>query len=219
MQNFKWLSVFDLKGRFKLTENVPVKDFEIAVQDAFTFDLLVSLPDELLTDIRDVLEVNPIQWNKNKSYVLNDIVNYDGVYYKSLGSNSDSMPPSADWEEMERMTFWTNFVKPYFECAAYYRFILWHGANFTQFGVRQNNEETSNEITDKRKGELMADVSQKRDMLMARMSKRFNDVAGEFDGVTYELDSDDVQSSEGVRIWGLGKKKKGCNDLNNSRWL
>jgi len=196
--NFKWLTPFDLKGRFKITENVPQKDFDIAVRDAFNFDIATALSDDMMEDIKEVLETNPIQWSGAKAYVIDDIVVYDGVFYKSLGSHTGSLPPSVNWSEIQLLTFWTDFVKPYFEACAYYRFLLWHGANVTQYGSRQNNEDTSIEISDKRKGELLADIKGKQDILLARLTKRFSDVNGTLDGVQYEYDIDDTQEKNNL---------------------
>lgn len=221
MLNFKWLSVFDLKGRFKITENLPEKDFDIAVKDSYDFDVVTSLPDSLMDDIKSVLQINPIQWSASKTYSIGDKVFYDGVYYSAADTNTDSAPTAlnTDWEEIQLMTFWTDYVKPYFMCCAYYRFLLWHGTNITQFGARQNNEETSVEITDKKKGELMADISGKKDIFYARLSKKFNDMNQTFDGVTYSYDVYDNQNlTKGVRIWGLGKRKPNrCCDTD--KWI
>lgn len=223
MINFKWLSVEDFKGRFKITENIPTKDLDIAINDSFDFDVLTTLPDEMLSDIKDVLLINPIQWKASKAYVVGDKVNYDGVYYIALENNTGSLPSSdnTDWQEIALMTFWTNYVKPFFMACAYYRFLLWHGANITQYGARQNNEDTSQELTDKRKGELLADISGKKDIFLARLTKAFNDASNTFDGVTYAYDSTDTKDlNQGVRIWGQnGKRKRICNDKNNSQWL
>jgi len=223
MINFKWLSVEDFKGRFKITENIPTKDLDIAINDSFDFDVLTTLPDEMLNDIKDVLLINPIQWKASKAYVVGDKVNYDGVYYVALENSTGSLPASdnADWQEIALMSFWTDYVKPFFMCCAYYRFLLWHGANITQYGSRQNTEDTSQELTDKRKGELLADISGKKDIFLARLTKAFKDAANTFDGVTYQYDSTDTKElNQGVRIWGQnGKRKRICNDKNNSQWL
>ena len=117
------------------------------------------------------------------------------------------------------MTFWSEYVKPYFMCCAYYRFLTWHGANVTQFGSRQINEDTSAEISDKRRGELMADISGKRDIFYARLSKRFNEANQSFDGVTYSFDAYDNQElNKGIGIWGLRKRtSKRCPDTD--KWI
>lgn len=207
--NFKWLSVEDFKGRFKITENIPAKDLDIAVNDAYEFDVLTALPDTLMDAIKEILLINPIQWSASKTYAIGDKVKYDGTYYVALDSNTNSMPTvlNSDWEELQLMTFWTDYVQPYFMCCSYYRFLNWHGANVTQYGVRQNNEDTSNEVTDKRKGELMADIAGKQDIFLARLTSYFNGVNQTLDEVAYAYDSKDSQElTKGVRIWGVKKR-------------
>lgn len=221
MINFKWLSVEDFKGRFKITEHIPEKDLDIAINDSFDFDVLTTLPDALMDAVKVNLLINPIQWSASKAYSIGNKVNYDGVYYIALDTNTNSKPPNTDWEEIELMTFWSEYVKPYFMCCAYYRFLFWHGANVTQYGTRQNNEDTSQELTDKRKGELLADISGKKDIFLARLTKAFNVAQNTFDGVTYTYDSTDTtELNQGVRIWGQkATRKRICNDKNNSAWL
>lgn len=213
--NFKWLTKFDFKGYFKLTDNVPDGDIDIAVNDAYNFEILNTLPDALMEDIKEVLLINPIQWNKSKTYAVGDKIFYDGVYYRALQINTDSEPSSSntDWAEIQLMSFWTDYVKPYFRACAYYNFLNWHGANVTQYGLRQNQEDTSQEVSDKRKGELMASVAGKKDSYLARLTKRFDDMANTFDGTQYQYDSGDTRElNQGVRIWGVGKTQKKFKD-------
>jgi hypothetical protein len=54
------------------------------------------------------------------------------------------------------------YIKPFLVLGSYYRFLLWHGANVSQYGIRQNNEDTSSEVSDKRRAELMGDVQSKK---------------------------------------------------------
>lgn len=209
--NFKWLTKADFRGKFKMHDNINEDDIDIAVNDAYLFDVLPTLPDELMADIQDILKINPIQWVATKSYTVGDKVFYDGVYYSCVNANNNSQPSGSntDWAEIKLMTFWTNFVKPYFECCAYYRFLLWHGANVAQFGLRQNQEETSQELSDKRKGELLADISGKKDIYLARLTKEFANSGNKFDSITYVFDSDDTQKlNQGIRVWGVGKTSK-----------
>jgi len=92
--------------------------------------------------------------------------------------------------------------------SAYSRFLLWHGANVTQFGTRQINEETSVEISDKRRGELLAEVRNEINVYLSRLNKNFNSVKGIFDGVTYAIDcGDNTKSTRGFNVWGVGEKK------------
>jgi hypothetical protein len=209
--NFKWLTKFDFKGSFKMSDNLPENDLDIAINDAYNFDVINTLPDALMDNIKAVLLINPIQWSTTNTYAVNDKVFYDGVYYKAVNVNTNSKPSAAntDWSEIQLMSFWTDYVKPYFLACAYYNFLNWHGANVTQYGLRQNQEDTSQEVSDKRKGELMASVSGKKDSYLARLTKRFNDVNKTFDEVVYEYDSTDTHKpNQGVRIWGVGKTQK-----------
>lgn len=118
--------------------------------------------------------------------------------------------------------FWLNHLKPYFAYKWYYRFLNWHGTNITPFGARANKEETSDEITDKRRGELMADVNKKADIYMLRVNKALNDANYTFDSVVYTEDLlDDIRPQRRMRIYSTGYTKVGyrknrCCDGDNT---
>ena len=207
MNQFKWLTKEDFGQYAQMTVNIDERFIDSAVNDALNFDLVPVVSDSMLDAVRAVLEINPIQWSRTKTYIIGNKVFSDGIYYLCLVGNSDSEPTSAntDWAEIELMTFWTNYIKPYFVMSAYSRFLLWHGANITQFGARQINEDTSTEITDKRRGELLADIKGKVNIYLSRLNKEFARVRGIFDSVTYTIDADDnTEPTRGTNIWGVG---------------
>lgn len=224
MSNFKWLTVYDIKGVFKISENIPEADIEAAVSDAYNFDMLTTLPDSMFDDIKSILEINPIQWSSNKSYVVGNKVFFDGVYYNCLVNNTDSEPSASntDWEVIELMQFWLNYVKPFFISKAYSRFFLWHGANVTQYGTTEVIGEERQSISAQKKAELMADIDGKCDIYLGRLTKYFKNVNQTFDGTLYELDTDDsTRLDSQVKIWGQKgiKKKDWCDKKESERWL
>lgn len=86
----------------------------------------------------------------------------------------------------ELVAFYGAYVKPLLVLNAYRRFLLVHGINNTQFGLRVNNEETSNEITDKRRGEIMSDAQQKANVYLAKMTAELKAVDYTFDNIVYQ---------------------------------
>jgi hypothetical protein len=85
----------------------------------------------------------------------------------------------------ELIAFFNNYVKAYLVCKAYARLLLWHGKNITQFGIRVNNEDTSNEITDKARSELIADINSKANVYLLKMSNAFKTANATFDSIVY----------------------------------
>lgn len=87
----------------------------------------------------------------------------------------------------ELVAFFNDYLKPFLVCKAYARFLLWAGRNITQFGLRVNNEETSTEVTDKSRAEMIADIEHKCNVYLARMTTNLYDTDYTYDGVVYEF--------------------------------
>lgn len=86
----------------------------------------------------------------------------------------------------ELVAFWNDYVKPLIVLKAYCRFLLYHGRNITQYGIRVNNEDTSNDVGDKGRGELMADNEHKANVYLMKLKERLDAVNYTFDSVVYE---------------------------------
>ena len=85
----------------------------------------------------------------------------------------------------ELVNFYNEYVKPFIVCKAYERLLLLHGRNVTQFGLRVNNEETSNEISDKARGEWIEQTAHKANVYMNDMFAKMKEANFTFDGVVY----------------------------------
>jgi len=119
----------------------------------------------------------------------------------------------------ELTTFLNDYVKPYLICGSYEKFLLWHGRNVAQFGLRENQEDTSTPISDKARGELIADVRRKTNVYLASMNDRLNDVSYTFDSVVYDFNTCNTSKSKpkiGMRQVGASKKYW---DKKEQRWL
>lgn len=121
----------------------------------------------------------------------------------------------------ELTTFLNDYVKPYLICGSYEKFLLWHGRNVAQFGLRENQEDTSTPISDKARAELIADVRRKTNVYLASMNDRLNDVSYTFDGVAYDFNTCNTSKSKPK----IGMRQVGRNKLNMywdkklQRWL
>lgn len=119
----------------------------------------------------------------------------------------------------ELTSFLDTYVKPYLICGAYEKFLLWHGRNVAQFGLRENQEDTSTPISDKARAELIADVRRKTNVYLASMNDYLSDVSYTFDGVVYDFTSCEIAKSKpkiGMRQVGSNKKYW---DKYLQRWL
>jgi len=86
---FNWINKEDFGKYAQLTVNIDSRFIDTAVSKAYDFDVRPVVSDTMLDAIKAVLETNPIQWSKNKTYAVNDIVFFDSVYYKCLVINTD----------------------------------------------------------------------------------------------------------------------------------
>lgn len=136
--------------------------------------------------IRDAQEVDLFSW-----------VNDD--FYTDLMDNLSTKP--------QLTALFNDYVKPYLVLTAYYKFLLWHGANVSQYGVRQNSEGTSEEITDKRRGELLGDIQSKINVYLNKFKDRLHDDNYTYDSVVYDWfgDCDKIQMKPQVNVRQLGQ--------------
>lgn len=143
--------------------------------------------------IRDTQEVEFESWVSN-------------AFYTDLMDNLATKP--------QLTTLFNEYIKPFLVLGAYYRFLLWHGANVSQYGIRQNNEDTSTEVSDKRRAELMGDVQSKKNAYLNKLKdKLFNDNFT-YDSVTYDFydtyDKRELMPEQNIRQLGQRKLiKKG----------
>lgn len=198
----------------QLSENIDDLDIDSFIKDAHEFDTINVFPIALLDAIALQVGNNIAQWNKNTTYNAGDKVLF-GVYYNSLSTNTNSEPPSADWEDYELMNFYLQYLQPFISYSFYYRFIAYLGAKVTPSGLKEVVDETMQIVSDKRRGEMLGDIKNKVNIWTGKISKKLSDVDYTFDGVRYAPE-DGKRIKQGVRIYALGGHlpKKWCNDFN-----
>lgn len=197
-----------------LSENINDINIDSFIKDAQEFDTINVFPLALLTAIETQVRNNIAQWNKNETYLASDKVLFS-TYYNSLSTNTNSEPPSADWEDFELMNFYLQYLQPFIAYSFYYRFIAYFGANVTPSGLKEIVDETMQIVSDKRRSEMLGDIKSKVNVWSNRVSKKLNDVKYTFDGVKYTPESG-VKIKQGVRIYALGghSPKRYCDDIN-----
>ena len=117
----------------------------------------------------------------------------------------------------ELQDFLDNYIKPYLICGAYEKFLLWHGNNISQFGIRNNTEDTSTEVTDKVKGELLADVRRRTNSYLAIMNRELFLNNYKFDNIQYTFydDAYKSRSKRNIGMFQVGKLKNNNNNVDN----
>jgi hypothetical protein len=194
-----------------LSENIDDDLINPHILDAQQFDTIPVMPDALLRAIEVQILSKIQQWNKNKNYTIGDAVWYGNErrFYKATSANSNSLPPSGDWANFELMNFYETYLVPFLAYSFYYRFFAYHGINVTQYGTREMVEETSREITDRRRADKLGDLRNKISMVTIKMSKALSSVNNTFDGVAYPFDSgESTRLKPKVQIFQLGGRHK-----------
>lgn len=189
-----------------LTENLSALDVNQFIRDTQEFDLVNVFPAQMITDIETKLSGTIHSWNSTDTYSVDDIALND-TYFTALANNTNSEPPSADWEDNELLNFYGEYLVPFFAYSFYYRFIAYHGAKITQSGIKQVIDDTTQPISDKMRGEMLGDIKNKLNVWTGRISKRLSDVDYTFDGVKYTATNKGVKQK--VKIYALGTKQYG----------
>ena len=137
----------------------------------------------------------------------------DEPFYQDLIGDLSARP--------ELQSFLDTYIKPYLITGAYSKFLLWHGNNVSQYGIRNNSEDTSNEVSDRRKSELIADVDHRNNQYLAIMNRELFIAEYTFDGVEYTFFDDPykTKSKRKFTMFQVGKKKNNYNvdDCTQSR--
>lgn len=138
--------------------------------------------------IRDAQDVDFFSWANDD-------------FYTDLMDNLSTKP--------ELTSLFNDYIKPYLVFSAYYKFLLWHGANISQYGTRENSETTSQEITDKRRAELLGDIQSKINVYLNRLKDKLDDDNYTYDSVTYDWfnDCDKKEMKPQLNIRQLGQSK------------
>lgn len=126
----------------------------------------------------------------------------DNEFYNDITGTLTSRP--------ELSTFLETYVKPYLICGAYEKFLLWHGNNISQYGIRNNQEDTSQQVSDKTRSELIADIKRKTNAYLSIMNREIMIADYTFDETVYTF-FDDAYKKKGKRDLGMfqvgGKRK------------
>lgn len=139
-----------------------------------------------------------------------DAENFDLVPRLPAAFYTEISSQASPADELE--TFRVNYVVPLLVCFAYKRFLLWQGRSVTQYGIRQINEDTSVEISDKARGELIDDIKSKINVYLTRFYNALKDADYTFDGIQYDFDICSRKQILKIRAVGTPKKPKNSED-------
>jgi hypothetical protein len=85
----------------------------------------------------------------------------------------------------ELKAFYNNYFKQVWSYFAYIRFFTWHGRNITQFGLVSINDDTTSQISDKARGELINNIEHDSQVYLTRMLNELELKNYTFDTINY----------------------------------
>lgn len=186
------------KTQFKdyvdFSDNIADKKINYQINDAELFDFAPLVPDVFYTNVKALVESNPKQWSRTTPYLIGDKVfsPINNKKYVALQGNTDAEPSesASNWSELTLFTLFDDYIKPFLVCSAFSRYLLWTGRNISQFGIRTNSEDSSTEVSDKARAELIADIDNKKNYYWSRFKKKIYDDSYTYDGVIYDFIND-----------------------------
>lgn len=186
------------KSQFKdyvdFSDNIADKKLNYQINDAELFDFQPLVPIEFYDAIKTMVALNIKQWDRTSVYLVGD-KSYSPINqkkYTALRTTQDDEPSvsTSDWQEIQLYTLFDDYIKPYLVCSAFSRYLLWTGRNISQFGIRVNSEDTSSEVSDKARAELIADIDNKKNYYWSRFKSTVYDNDYTYDGVLYDFVND-----------------------------
>lgn len=85
----------------------------------------------------------------------------------------------------ELKAFYNNYFKQVWSYFAYIRFFTWHGRSVTQFGLVSINDDTTSNISDKARGELINNIERDSQVYLTRMLNELTLKNYTFDTTSY----------------------------------
>ena len=192
--------------------NVNVSDDKVLPYIYPTLEQLrATLPIALYTALDALAAENVKAWSVTNDYVIDNKANETEVgilkMWKSLTTNSDSKPTTAnvtDWEELELGTFLVNYVQPYLAHATFYGYSVNAGVNVSHQGLQTISNETASPVTGNNLQAFLNYWKLQRDLKRRAMLNYLDEQDNVLDGVVY-AEVDHVQKRSRFQIRGIGK--------------
>lgn len=213
------ISKVDIKDFTQFTLNIEDRIFNHNILDAQEFDLKPAIGNLMFDALILAAPNGYVAWNSLTPYIIGEYSVYANIVYKALNPNTGSQPDISplDWEVNQLGTFFYQYLRPFLVFMSYRKFLLWAGTNLTQYGLVKIDEDTSEEISDQRRAELIADVKQKANVWLSRLRGRLCEVNWTFDTVSYAQTDGDykVNPRKTFQIRPVGQHTK--NNLPNNQ--
>lgn len=191
------INKIDIQQFTQFTQNIEDRIFNHNILDGQEFDLKPVIGNKMFDALILAAPNGYSNWNALTAYAVNDLIVDGSSVYIAINPNTGNQPSlnPADWSVNELGTFFLNFLKPFLVFVSYGNFLLWAGTNLTQYGIVQIDEDTSEQITDQRRAELIANVKKKSNIWLSRLKRQMCEVNETFDSVNYSQTDGDFKAN------------------------
>ena len=178
----------------QFTMNIPASQVDPHILNAEYQDIVPKIGDQMYNALRFIYDTNPADWSSLTNYFTNDyVIVQNGTskqLYKALANNNNVNPINAPatWQLSELGTFFLNYLKPFGVFACYKEFLIFHGINITQFGLRVAEETTSFAVDGNTRAAMLDNARSRMNAYQAKMQNYLCDVDWTFDGIIYDID-------------------------------
>jgi hypothetical protein len=198
----------------QFTQNIEDRILSPHIETAETMKVRPIIGDALYTAMRRISDIDPGAWDSATSYPSGEYVIVENgelqQLYVSLRPTTGDDPKISplDWKLSELGTFWIQHVRPWVVMESFAEFLVWHGTNVTQYGLRTMFEDSSMAIDADTRAVLLSNVNGKARFYRSAMQNRLADVQWTFDNTSYSVNRKDYKRDTApFKIRAIGKKR------------
>lgn len=185
----------NIKEHVPFTGNIEDRNINTHISDAGKYDLLNYLGQTLITALELISEdysnwEGP--WVPTTAYTVGQKVTHGNKVWKAVNATTGSEPSgtNADWLWLELASFWFANIKPYMAFNSCARYCVWAGRNFTQYGIMQPFDPSSQAVDSRDRAAIIKDLENKASVEFTNMDNALELAKWKFDNVQYAKPSD-----------------------------
>lgn len=186
----------------EFTQNIPDTKVNPEIKNAEKYDFITKFGTSLISALTDACNdsSNWTTWAAGTYTTGAKVIHNEKVYFISVSTTTQQPGTGTDWTLKELNTLWLVNVKPYMVYCAYARFLVEHGVNVTQSGMRVAFEDTSNEVDAKTKAMKINSQKSKASAEENLLHVALTNANWTFDGTTYARPAKEIPRGQGKKF-------------------
>lgn len=174
---------------FQFSLNIQNEYVDPHIRNAEMQDILPKIG-KAMYDALSPMEAIPTSWVSSTNYAIGSIVLFNGAIYKATATTTNNQPDvSSQWNLSELFTFFWGYIRPFGVFACFREFLIHHGINITQFGLRVSDEATSFAADGNTRASMLDNARRRMSQYESAMNNKLCEVNWTFDNIKYEIDT------------------------------